>query len=244
MRRISAILALLVCALPAWAGLTQAELGLVGLRPGDTAQVPAGLGLSDGIRPAVLVFADFECPDICDPLVAQTADSLAGTGLAAGRDYRLIVVGLDPRDNAAARDAFLGGTLGDRRAAALVPDLGPDRLAELTDAMGFGYVYDAEYDRFAHPVTSFVLTPEGRVSRVFPALHPAPDDMRRALIEAGQGTVGGLAERLVLTCYGFDPLTGRYNLAIERILTIFGVTFALGLGSALAIAHLRERRAS
>ncbi|WP_299843612.1 hypothetical protein [uncultured Jannaschia sp.] len=232
----------LLAAAPAGAGLTPAELDAVGARPGAAAFVPADLGLTDGTRPAVLVFADYDCPEICDPLVAQIAASLAGTGLDAGADYRLVVVGIDPRDDAAARDAFLGGTLGAAREAAVAPLLSSEDLTRLTRALGFSYAFDAERERFAHPVASYVLTPAGRVSRLFPGLFTDPADMRRALVQAGRGTVGGLAERLALTCYGFDPLTGRYSLAIERVLTIVSLLFAAAFGGALALAHWRERR--
>ena len=233
-------MALLIAA-PAQAGLTPAELDAVGARPGETAEVPDDLRLTDGARPAVLLFANYDCPEICDPLVAQVAASLAGTGLAAGDDYRLVVVGLDPRDDAAARDAFLDGTLGAARDAALAPTLPPGDLGRLMEALGFSFAFDAERDRFAHPVASYVLTPEGRVSRLFPGLFADPVDLRRALIEAGRGAVGGVAERLALTCYGFDPLTGRYSLAIERVVTIGSLLFAAAFGGALTLAHWRER---
>ena len=59
-----AALAAALLAAPAWVGLTQVELDAVGARPGAGAAVPPDLGLADGARPAVLVFADSECPDI------------------------------------------------------------------------------------------------------------------------------------------------------------------------------------
>ena len=245
MRRAGLLLLALVLAAPARADLTQMELEAVGARAGAGAAVPPGLGLGDGGPPTVLVFADFECPDICDPLVAQTAAALEATGLAPGADYRLAVVGLDPRDGEAERTRFLDGAVGagPLSAALLTPRLEPPDLARLTDALGFRYAFDATRDRFAHPVLAYVLTPEGQVSRVFPSLQADARAMRRALVEAGRGAVGGLGERLVLlTCYGFDPVTGRYTLAIERALSALSLLFAAVVAGAIALALVRERR--
>ena len=55
---------------------------------------------------------------------------------------------------------------------------------------------------------SMSLTPEGHVSRVLNGLALDPDTVRLALVEAGQGRIGSLVDRLHVLCYGLDPLTG------------------------------------
>lgn len=241
-----AALALMACltAAPAAAGLTRAELEAVGAEAAAGAAVPASLGLSDGRRPSVLVLADYDCAELCDPLLARVAAVLERTGLAPGADYRLAVASIDPRDGADAREVFLDAAVGQgaQRAAVLAPEMAPEALERLTAALGFRFAYDADADRFAHPATAYVLTPEGRVSRVFPPLVAEPADMRRAIVEAGRGAVGGLGERLALICYGFDPVTGRYSLLIERVLSAASLAFAAAVALALGLAFRRERR--
>ena len=78
------------------------------------------------------------------------------------------------------------------------------------------------------------------MSRLFPALLVEPADLRRAPVEASRGAVGGLAERLALACYGFDPVTGRCSPSIERVLTVASLLFAAALGAALALARWRD----
>ncbi len=46
---------------------------------------------------AVLVFADYTCRTLCGPILAFAAGALENTGLTPGRDYHLIVVGIDPK---------------------------------------------------------------------------------------------------------------------------------------------------
>ena len=56
--------------------------------------------LSDAIGgvPAFVVFADYTCRTLCGPIVEFAAAGLGKTGLRPGADYRLLVIGIDPRD--------------------------------------------------------------------------------------------------------------------------------------------------
>ena len=242
-RLAAAFLALLLAGGPA-AALTQAELDAVGARPDEGAQIPADLALLDGDRPAVLVFADFECTDICNPLVAATADALAGSGLSPAADYQLVIAGIDPEDgpDAAARFLDAAVTEPEVRRAVVVPDLDPGQTARLEASVGYTAVYDPERGAYAHPAGLYVLDAAGRVARVFPGLLPEASDLRHALVAAGDGAVGGLLERIVLTCYGFNAATGRYTLAIERVLMVSSLATMAALALGIGLALRRERR--
>ncbi|ETX29042.1 hypothetical protein [Roseivivax isoporae] len=232
------LLALLVLSGPAHAGLTAAELDTVRSDPPPGAQVDLGTGL-----PTILVFADLDCGALCDAILARTADELSRTGLEIGRDYALVVVGIDPRDGSSEARSFVAAQAAPLPAARIVtrtPDA--DTLADLTRVLGYGYRHDAANDRFAHPAVRHVLTAEGRVARVLPAFRVAEGDMRRALVEAGEGRVGTVVERVALACYGFDPVTGRYSLSITRAATAGGIASTLLVAGGIALALRRERR--
>lgn len=235
MMRVLALL-MLLCG-PAYAALTQAELDTVGVNLPKGATLPLDLGVS-----VVLIFADFDCPHICDAALAQTADQLAQTGLVAGRDYRLAVVGLDPRDSAATAEQFIARqTPAPMRAGITLLQPADAQLAAMTRALGYGYAYDPEPGSFAHPAARYVLAADGIVSAVVPAFGASPQALRARLVGARFGT-GAAATSLILLCYGFDPVTGRYSLAIWRVLTAACLATVLILGGALAIAFRRERR--
>ncbi len=53
--------------------------------------------LGDAIagRPTLLLPADFTCKQICGPALSIAAGALGQTGLQPGRDYSLVVVGID-----------------------------------------------------------------------------------------------------------------------------------------------------
>ncbi len=53
--------------------------------------------------PTVLLFADYSCKHICGPGITLTAGALHDAGLVPGRDYRMVVIGLDGDGPAVAR---------------------------------------------------------------------------------------------------------------------------------------------
>lgn len=242
---------LLVGPVPARARLVQADLARVAVAPPPSARVPLELAVTDartgrattlgqalGGRAALLLPVDYTCGNVCDPMVSMAADALAATGLAA-EDYAFVLVGIDPRDDAAAARRMLAETLGDR-AAGIRPLLVSDAaLAALTGALGYSAVYDAGTDSFAHPAAAMLLAGDGRVARVLSPLALTGRDLRLALTEAGEGRVGSLADRLTLLCYGYDAARGLYTPLVQRILTVAGIATILGIG--LLIVGLTRR---
>lgn len=242
---------LLVGPVPARARLVQADLARVAVAPPPGARVPLELAVTDartgrattlgqalGGRAALLLPVDYTCGNVCDPMVSMAADALAATGLAA-EDYAFVLVGIDPRDDAAAARRMLAETLGDR-AAGIRPLLVSDAaLAALAGALGYKAVYDAGTDSFAHPAAAMLIAGDGRVARVLSPLALTGRDLRLALTEAGEGRVGSLADRLTLLCYGYDAARGLYTPLVQRILTVTGIATILGIG--LLIVGLTRR---
>ena len=141
--------------------------------------------------PAVIVFADYRCTQLCSPILAVTGQALAKSGLDPGRDYRLIVVGFNPAATAADARQMVAGQIGFDTPVgrATFPLMGSERsVRQLTTSVGYHFVYDAENTRFAHPAALLIVTPGGRLSRLLTGLSITGDDARSALIEAKSGT--------------------------------------------------------
>jgi protein SCO1/2 len=178
-------------------------------------------------RPAVLVLGYARCPELCGTVVPGVAEALDRAGLSPATDYRAIFASLDARETPAslaemalrvpARDRdgwrFLGGNEASVR--------------EVARAAGFDYRYEPERDAFAHPAGLVVLTPQGTVARYLFGVRFDPSDLRLALVQARAGRTGGLADRLLLLCYHYDPVTGRYSAAILDALRLLAVACAM-----------------
>jgi protein SCO1 len=63
--------------------------------------------------------------------------------------------------------------------------------------------------------------------------------LRLALVQAGQGRIGTIVDRLLLLCCDYDPSTGRYSLLISRLMQGLGLATAVLL--VLLIVTLRYR---
>src|SRR4029077_17768469 len=91
----------------------------------------------------------------------------------------------------------------------------------------FRYAWDADTKQFAHPSGVIVLTPDGRLARYLFGIEYGPRDLRFALAEAAAGKVGSPVDSLLLYCYHYDPMTGRYGLAIMRAIRLAGAATVL-----------------
>lgn len=197
-----------------------------------------------GRRPAILMLGYYRCPMLCGMVFDEVAASLDRLSFDAGRDYSVIVVSIDPKDDAAiARER--AQALARRHEGAsgwhfLTATAEASR--QVAGAVGFHYAYDPETDQYAHPAGLVVLTPEGTAARYLLGLSFAPRDLRLALVEAGEGRVGGVVDQVLLRCYHYDPSTGRYGFAIMTGVRIAGILTVAALFLIVLLAARRRRR--
>ncbi|BCM84562.1 electron transporter [Methylobacterium indicum] len=256
--RLAVAACLAALAHPAAAGLTPKDLSGVALAPPPDARAPldaAFTSAADGRRlsldeamngrPTLLMPLDYACRNVCDPMLAVAGAALAATGLEPGTDYRLVTLGFNPRAEADKARTMVAEQLGSGpvldRAVVLVGAPGP--VAAVTRALGYAYAYDRDTDSYAHPAGALVLAGDGRVARALSPLAMTARDLRLALVEAGEGRVGSLSDRLVLLCYGYDPQTGIYTPLIRRILTVAGLATVLAIAGLILWLQRRAGRA-
>ena len=204
------------------------------------------LGDYFGKRPVVLLFAYYECPMLCTQVINGLASALGVISLDAGQDFDVVVVSFDPKDTpatAAAKKAAYLERYTRAGAAAGVHFLtgGPPAIARLTSAAGFRYAWDAATKQFAHPSGVIVLTPDGRLARYMFGIEYGPRDLRFAIVEASDGRVGNPVDALLLYCYHYDPMTGRYGLLIMRTMRLAAIV-TLAVLTAFVITMLRRER--
>jgi protein SCO1 len=199
-----------------------------------------------GKRPVVLLFAYYDCPMLCTMVINGLAIALDVLSLVPGKDFEIVTVSFDPRDTAATATAKKTGYIGRYKqpgaAAAWHFLTGNQRsIDRLTRAAGFRYVWDKETKQFAHPTGVIVLTPEGRLARYLFGIEYGPRDLRYAIVEASNGNVGSAVDSLLLYCFHYDPMTGRYGVAIIRVLQLAAGATVLGLVTFIVIMVRREK---
>jgi protein SCO1/2 len=205
------------------------------------------LGDSLNGRPAILVLAYYRCPMLCNQVLVGLARSLRGGSLKPGQDLEVVVVSFDPNDTvemaAAKKESVIAAY--DFNATGegwhfLTGEA--ENIAQLAEKVGFKYVHDAATDQYAHASGIVILTPTGRVSKYFYGIDYPTRDVRLALVEASAGKIGTVVDQLLLFCFHYDPLTGRYGLAIMRVIRAGGVLTVAALVGFIWMSLRRERR--
>lgn len=190
-----------------------------------------------GGKPVVLALVYYECPMLCNEVLNGLTGSLKGISFDAGRDFDVVAISFDARENEKPELAknkkagymaryeragtengwhFLSGT--------------QSEIDKVTNSVGFNYQFDEATNQFAHAGGIMVLTPEGKISRYFYGIDYAPKDLKFGLMDSAQNKIGNPAEQLYLYCFHYDPATGKYGLVILRVLRLLAVVTILGLG--------------
>lgn len=197
-------------------------------------------------RPTLLVPGYYGCANLCDAVRAGVAHAVEKSGLAAGKQFNVVLVSIDPHETPAE------ATVAQARDALAHPDahvarwryLTGARAASvaLTQAIGFRSFFDPRNGEYDHAAGIVVLSPQGLITQYLFGVQFAPQTLRLALVSASQGRIGNIVDRLLLLCCDYDPSTGRYSLLISRVMQGLGIVTALTLGGLLVLLRRGEAR--
>jgi protein SCO1/2 len=196
-------------------------------------------------KPSILTLNYFRCTSLCTPLLNGVAEMLQKTDMTPGKDFQVLTVSFDPRDDA---------ELAQHKKENYIKQLGPafpktawrfltgDPVStkRLADSVGFRFA--KRDDSYVHPGAIMVLSPEGQVSRYLYGITFLPFDVKMAVNEAAQGRTGPTVARLLRFCFSYDPAGRRYSLSITRVAAGFTVLLALGFGVTMAIRRRRPAK--
>jgi protein SCO1/2 len=200
-----------------------------------------------GQRPVLLMFAYYECPMLCNVAFHGLLETMRSLEFTPGKEFEVVIVGFDPREKprlaAAKRLNFLRKYQrpgAERGIHYLTGEAEPIR--RMTEAAGFQYFYDEKSGQYAHASGIMIATAEGKLARYFYGIDYPPKDVRLGLVEASKGEIGTPVDQILLLCFHYDPLTGKYGLAIITILRVAGVATVAAMVGFIAISLRRERR--
>ena len=195
-------------------------------------------------KPVVLSLVYYECPMLCTMTLNGLIKAINAMDLEVYRDYDIVTVSFDPGETPALamqkKETYLdvyrheGGENGWHF---LTGDAEPVR--QLAEAVGYRYVYDEETDEYAHASAIMIATPAGKLSKYFYGIEFSARDMRLGLVDASVNRIGSFADKLLLWCYHYDPMTGKYGLAIMNVIRLAGA-LTVGCMVTFMVAMLRR----
>lgn len=201
----------------------------------------------DGQRPVLLTLNYFGCPMLCGLQLTGMLEALKEMPWTPGKEFELITLSFDAnetpilaknkkqnylreygRAEAASGWHFLTGR--------------EENIRALTDAVGFGFKYNEERGEYMHAAALILLSPEGKVTRYIYGIVYEPETIRLSLVEASEGKVTSTLDQLILFCYHYDAIEGRYALAAMNLARFFGALTVLALGGFLVHFWRREMK--
>jgi len=198
-------------------------------------------------RPSLLAMVYYECPNLCTLVLSGLLDALKAFQWTPGSEFDVIAVSINPKETAELATKKKENYL--RSLAKPVPQEGwrfmtgtEEQVRKLADAIGFGYRWDSESEQYAHSAALFVLTPDAVLSRILYGVQYGLKELKLALVEASNGKVGSVVDRILLFCYRYDPVTRKYSLVLTRVMQLACAGMIVVLGAYLGVFWLRQRK--
>ncbi|SMC59919.1 protein SCO1/2 [Desulfocicer vacuolatum DSM 3385] len=183
-------------------------------------------------RPTLLQLVFYHCPQTCNMMMANLANTLPSVTFKPGTDFRVVTISFDHEDtaqiatdtktnymNLLPRDfpvkdwRFLTGSL--------------ESINALTLAAGFRFKR-IEQHNFIHPNVLIVLGDDGKLIRYLYGVEYLPFDVSMAITEATRGTPAISIKKILTYCFDYDPKGKRY---VFKTFQVTGVLLVLILGA-------------
>ncbi len=193
----------------------------------ETGKTVALSHFTEGDKPVLLSLAYYGCPGLCNFHLNGLKDAFKQMKAPLGREFQMVVVSIEPKETpelaARKRDAYIEAYGRPEGAAGWHFLVGDEKnVHKLAEQVGFRYEWDKESNQWAHASAAYVLTPDGRLSRYFYGITFNPKDLRLSLIEASNGTIGTIVDKLVLFCFHYDPKASKYTVAAFNVMRAGG----------------------
>lgn len=199
-----------------------------------------------GRKPVILVPGYYHCPMLCTLVLNGVVEVMQDLRASAGKDFVVVNYSIDPAETpqlAAAKKATYLRQYGRADASEGWHFLTGDEAAirTLSDEIGFHYEYDPSIKQYAHPSGFVVLTPQGEIVRYFFGVNYSGRELDEALTAAASNRTIPPIRQLLLLCFHYNPITGKYGGLIINSVRACGIATLLAIG--VVIVRAARRRA-
>jgi len=200
-----------------------------------------------GNRPVILTLVYYNCPNLCHYLLDGLTASLQELTWSVGEQFDILTISIDPTEDAALakkKKDFRIKKYGRPESAEGWHFLtGTEKnIRQLADEVGFRYRYDTDQQEYAHTAAIFVLTPNGKISRYLYGVQFKKMDLKLSLMEAGEGKIGNVVDKLLLFCYHYDPKGRKYAIFAMNLMKLGGAVVMVGILALLFVLSWQRKR--
>lgn len=235
---------------------------LAGLSFTDESGKTIKLGqLADGRRPVIIAPVYYNCPHLCTLTLNGLMQAIEKeTRYRLGKEYLVIAYSFHPEEKSELAKMKQANYL---RKLTQVTDANlpeyrlhwrfltgsVENIAAMSKAIGFKYLKETSTNpkktdgEYVHPAVLVVTTPDFKISRYLYGIEYGTTDFRMALLEAADGKIStSVSDRIMMTCYSFDPVKRKYSLVAWRVMRLGGILAGILVVALLAVLWLRERK--
>lgn len=202
--------------------------------------------LFEGDKPVLLNPLYYDCPVLCSVVLDGVFGAVKQLAWSPGIDYTIISFSIDPEEGpelaSSSKEFYLNQF--DRESAAdgwhfLTGS--QESIEQLTEAIGFRYKYEEETGEYIHMASIMMLSPAGKITRYLYGANFREFDVRNALFEAADGTIGNSLDKVLMYCFTYDPSSQSYVPVAMNIMKLGGLATLIILGIFLSVFWRRER---
>lgn len=197
-------------------------------------------------KPAILQLSYFRCPQLCDMVSQGLSRSMQDLELKMGEDFTVINISFDPKDTPSdayqKKKSFLAHYTRPGGASWRFLVGTADSVRSVADAIGFKYQYDLGTDQFSHPAALMILSPQGRVMRYLYGVEYPQSTLRLSLVEAAEGKIGNTLDKVMMLCFRYSAVEGRYTLFAMGLMRAAGALTVVVVATVLLRLFIKERR--
>jgi len=202
--------------------------------------------LFESNKPVLLNPLYYDCPVLCSVVLDGVFSVVKQLAWSPGNDYTIISFSIDPTEGpelASSNKEFYLNQF-DRESAAdgwhfLTGS--QESIEQLTEAIGFRYKYEEETGEYIHMASIMMLSPTGKITRYLYGANFKEFDVRNALFEAADGTIGNSLDKVIMYCFTYDPSSQSYVPIAMNIMKLGGLATLIILGIFLSVFWRRER---
>jgi len=198
-------------------------------------------------KPVILTLVYYNCPNLCNYLLNGVVNSLRALEWTIGDEFEMVTVTINPKEKfalaAQKKEKYVNsyGRLKAKNGWHFLTGT-EDQINSLAKQVGYGFKYDEKLGEYAHGSAIFVLTPEGKISRTLYGIEFEKKDLKLSLLEASDGKIGNVLDKVLLFCYGYDPDAKSYSFTIMKIMRFGGTGTLLVFGGYLTVFWTRQRK--
>lgn len=198
-------------------------------------------------KPVLLAMIYFNCPSLCNFQLNGVTETLKQMEWTTGEKYEFVVVSIEPTETpelaAEKKKAYL--ELYDRKNGAdgwhfLTGK--QEAITKLANQVGFMYKWVESRKEYAHTAASYVITPQGKISRYLYGISFTAKTLRLSLVEASSGKIGNAVDKFLLYCFRYDPEKRGYAFYAFNIMRAGAGMAVVILAAFLIPFWIRQRK--